>query len=327
MSGQWTLPIELREFRPEDYRRLATVFGSIFPDYDRNPEEWKFEDESLDRSKYYFKRYACVMQGVHEPVGFAQCQNVPWMYDPKKLWFDIWVDPQHQRKGIGTALYEKLGQDFKTLGIVTSWTGVKEDMPPVIDFVKKKGFFEKMRAWESRLDPAKVNLSEYKKYVEKSSQRRIHISSIADELKSDPEAWHKLHALEEAVSEDIPRPEKFTPVSFDQWSAFVIKNPNLLPQGFMVAKDGDKYVGMSTVWKDQKHPDSLYQGLTGVLREYRGHGIAVALKLKVIEYARSNGYEKLKTWNDSTNAPMLGINIKLGFKRQVGWITFEKNLA
>src|SRR6266568_5023748 len=68
-------------------------------------------------------------------------------------------------------------------------------------------------------------------------------------------------------------------------------------------------------------------GLTGVIREYRGRGIAVALKLKVIEFARNNKYEKLRTWNDSTNAPMIGINIKLGFKREVGWITLEKNLA
>jgi GNAT superfamily N-acetyltransferase len=327
MSGQWTLPIELREFRPEDYRRLAIVFGSIFPDYARNPEEWKFEDESLDRSKFYFKRYVCMIKGVLEPVGFAQCQNIPWMYHPKKLWFDIWVDPEHQRKGIGSLLYEKLSEDFKALDAVTSWTGVKEDMPLPLDFVKKRGFYEKMRAWESRLDPATVNRSDYKKYVEKSSQHGIRITTLADEMRNEPEAWHKLHLLEQAISEDIPRPEQFTPVTFDQWSAFVTKNPNLLPQGYMIAKDGDNYVGMSTVWRDQKHPKALYQGLTGVTREHRGKGIAVALKLKIIEYAKNNGYEKLKTWNDSTNTPMLGINIKLGFKRQIGWITFEKNLA
>jgi GNAT superfamily N-acetyltransferase len=146
-------------------------------------------------------------------------------------------------------------------------------------------------------------------------------------MKNDPECYTKLHALVQSISEDIPRPEQFTPVSFEQWSAFEMKSPNLVPEGYMIAKDGDKYVGMSTVWKAQKDPKGLYQGLTGVMREYRGRGIAVALKLKVIEFARNNKYEKLKTWNDSTNGPMLGINVKLGFKREVGWITLEKNLA
>ncbi|OLD12865.1 MAG: hypothetical protein AUI97_05520 [Crenarchaeota archaeon 13_1_40CM_3_52_17] len=322
-----TLPLQISEFRADDYGKLAHVFGSIFPDYDRTPEEWRFEDESLDKSKFHFKRYSCFSPEVQDAVGFAQCQHIPWMYHPKKLWVDIWVDPQHQRKGIGNALYERLSQDFKVLGAVTSWTGVREDMPFPIKFAMNRGFHEKMRAWESRLNPATVNLLAFQKYLDKASQHRIHFVTLADEMSSDPACYAKLHALVQAVSADIPRPEQFTPVSFEQWSAFEMKSPNLVPQGYMIAKDGDRYVGMSTVWKAQKDPKGLYQGLTGVVRDYRGRGIAVALKLKVIEFARNNKYEKLKTWNDSTNAPMLGINVKLGFKREVGWITFEKNLA
>ncbi|HEV2120683.1 MAG TPA: GNAT family N-acetyltransferase [Candidatus Bathyarchaeia archaeon] len=319
--------MQISEFKADDYGKLARVFGSIFPDYDRTPEEWRFEDESLDKSKFHFKRYSCFGPEVQDLVGFAQCQHIPWMYHPKKLWFDIWVDPQHQGKGIGSALYDRLNQDFKELRTVTSWTGVKEDMPYPIKFALNRGFHEKMRAWESRLNPSTVNPVLFKKYVDKASQHGISIVTFADEMKTDPECHRKLHALVQAISEDIPRPEQFTPVSFEQWSAFEMKNPNLVPQGYMIAKDGDKYVGMSTVWKDQKHPKWLYQGLTGVVREYRGRGIAIALKLKVIEFSKNNKYEKLKTWNDSTNAPMLGINVKLGFKREVGWITLEKNLA
>jgi len=95
----------------------------------------------------------------------------------------------------------------------------------------------------------------------------------------------------------------------------------------MIAKDGSKYVGLSTVWRLDQEPRGLVQGNTGVRREYRGRGIAVALKLKVIDFARRNGYEKMKTWNASNNAPMLAVNAKLGFKRGVGWITLEKDLA
>ncbi|TMI08501.1 GNAT family N-acetyltransferase [Candidatus Bathyarchaeota archaeon] len=143
-----TLPLQISEFKADDYGKLAYVFGSIFPDYDRTPEEWRFEDESLDKSKFHFKRYSCITNESQEPVGFAQCQHVPWMYHPKKLWFDIWVDPQHQRKGIGSALYERLNQDFKDLSTVTSWTGVKEDMPYPIKFATDRGFHENI--WTRR---------------------------------------------------------------------------------------------------------------------------------------------------------------------------------
>src|SRR3989442_14909397 len=96
------------------------------------------------------------------------------MYHPKKLWVDIWVDPQHQRKGIGNALYERLTQEFKVLGAVTSWTGVREDMPLRIKFAMNRGFHEKMRAWESRLNPATVNLLAFQTYLDKAAQHRIH---------------------------------------------------------------------------------------------------------------------------------------------------------
>jgi len=50
------------------------------------------------------------------------------------------------------------------------------------------------------------------------------------------------------------------------------------------------------------------------------------MKPKVIEYARKNGYEKIKTENATTNASMFGINMKLGFKKETGWIAFSKTL-
>jgi len=53
----------------------------------------------------------------------------------------------------------------------------------------------------------------------------------------------------------------------------------------------------------------------------------MALKLRVIDFARRNQYDKIKTWNDTDNAPMLAVNTKLGFKREAGWITMEKNLG
>src|SRR5438128_11034720 len=104
-------------------------------------------------------------------------------------------------------------------------------------------------------------------------------------MKNDPECYSKLQTLVQAVSEDIPRPEQFTAVSFEQWSAFEMKSPNLVPEGYMIAKDGDKYVGMSTVWKAQKDPKGLYQRLTGVIRDYQGRGIAGTLKLKDTEFS------------------------------------------
>src|SRR6058998_424967 len=120
--------------------------------------------------------------------------------------------------------------------------------------------------------------------------------------------------------------EAYTPIPYEQWLSFDMKDPGLLPEAYAIAKQGDRYVGLSTVRRRDKEPRGLYQALTGVRREYRGRGVAFAMKLKIIEYAKKNGYEKIKTENATTNAPMYGINMKLGFKRETGWIAFSKQL-
>src|SRR5690242_13736098 len=67
---QRILSIEFREFDPSDYRRLADIYDAIFPERSRTIEEWRFYDDSLDTSKYYFKRYAGLNAATGEVIGF-----------------------------------------------------------------------------------------------------------------------------------------------------------------------------------------------------------------------------------------------------------------
>ena len=83
---------------------------------------------------------------------------------------------------------------------------------------------------------------------------------------------------------------------------------------------------MSRLLADLKHPHVLHQDLTGVLAEYRGRGIAQALKVRTIQFARERGYREIRTSNDSTNAPMLHINDLIGFRRGSPIIIFERRV-
>jgi GNAT superfamily N-acetyltransferase len=134
-----------------------------------------------------------------------------------------------------------------------------------------------------------------------------------------------LHALEWALDQDVPSPEPPTPLSFETYVQSRLNNPDLVPDGWFVAVHDDAYVGLSNLWKSQAGPD-LFTGLTGVVREYRRQGIALALKLRAIDYARSQGVKVVRTWNESRNRPMLGLNERLGFKRQAAWIDYVKVL-
>ena len=325
MSRQRTLSPEMREFEPTDYPRLLEIYNANYPDYTRSVDEWRSRDESVDRSRYHLQRYAFLENEA--VVGFGDVSHVTDMFHPQKFWINIFVDPPVQGRGIGSAIYDRLNGKLRKLNAIVAWAGSTEKLPRLTEFYQRRGFEEKMRAWESRLDVLTIDLEKFRAYSEKVLRQGITITNLAEERKNGPDSLKSLHELVQLISADMPSPAPFTPISYEQWEAFELKNPSLLPEAYMIAKDGPKLVGLSTVWRLDKEPRGLVQGNTGVRREYRGRGIAVALKLKVIDFARRNGYKKLKTWNASNNAPMLAVNTKLGFKREVGWITLEKSLA
>ncbi len=53
---------------------------------------------------------------------------------------------------------------------------------------------------------------------------------------------------------------------------------------------------------------------TGVLRAFRGRGIGLMLKRQSLARAAAAGITQVVTHNDDTNAPMLAINRRLGYR-------------
>jgi mycothiol synthase len=70
-----------------------------------------------------------------------------------------------------------------------------------------------------------------------------------------------------------------------------------------------------TFW-DPENPENLGQGDTGVLPQYRGHGLGKWLKAAMIQkvLAERPVVKRIRTGNADSNAPMLAINHALGFK-------------
>jgi GNAT superfamily N-acetyltransferase len=202
----------------------------------------------------------------------------------------------------------------------------KEDLPKRIEFFRRRGFSERTRNWESRLDLSTTDTVPFQGYVDNALKEGITFTTLAEEHRRGQDSLRKIHELVQLIQADMPREADFTPLSYKDWDTFSLKNPQLLPDGYFLAKDGPNYVGMSNVHRIDTEPGLLNQDDTGVRRECRGRGIATALKLKVIEFGKKNGYRTLRTWNDSSNGPMLAVNTKLGFKRQVGWVMMEKIL-
>ncbi len=57
-------------------------------------------------------------------------------------------------------------------------------------------------------------------------------------------------------------------------------------------------------------------------REWRGRGVATALKVAAIGVARALGAPTIRTDNASDNAPMLRVNDRLGFVRDPATVSY-----
>lgn len=316
---------QIREFQPNDYPAIAQIGNALYPDYRYSAEELRYDDEHFDRTKYLFKRY--VVEADGRVVGYAEYHHMPNMFHPQKFWLWGGVHPDFQKRGIGRALYEKILSDLVALHVVRALTSAREDYTRSVQFLTKNGFIEIMRTWESRLPVQTFELSKFAHYLEKFSAHGLTISTLAEERQRDPNCLKKLYELYKLIMADVPHPDRYTPVDFEHFLRYNIEHPDAITEGYFIAKDGENYVGLSNLRRSQDEPKDLYQGLTGVRREYRGQGVAMALKLKTIEYAQRHSYEVIKTWNESTNVGMLAINERLGFVRQPAWITFAKECA
>ncbi|MCX8102823.1 MAG: GNAT family N-acetyltransferase [Candidatus Bipolaricaulota bacterium] len=314
----------IREFTADDYTAIAEIGNAIYPDYRSSADEIRYDDEHFDK-KYIFKRYVAEIQ--NRVAGYAEYHHMPGMFHPQKFWVYVGVHPSFQKRGIGRALYEKIETDLRALNAVRIFTNTREDYPRSLAFLQRNGFAETQRSWESRLNVHTFDLSKFAHYLERFSAHGLTISTLAQERQRDPDSLKKLHELFVLIMEDVPHPDQYTPVDFEHFLRYSIEHPDTIADGYFIAKDGEQYIGLSNLRRSQGEPKDLYQGLTGVRREYRNRGVAMALKLKTIEYARAHGYEVIKTWNDNTNVGMLAINEKLGFVRQPAWITFVKEFA
>ena len=103
------------------------------------------------------------------------------------------------------------------------------------------------------------------------------------------------------------------------------RHPDYIPEGYFLALDGDRYVGMSSLWNRRVKKGEVYTKLTGVVRSHRRRGIATALKVRAHEFAKSIGAEVVVTDNEENN-PMYDLNVRLGFKPMPAWLLFRKLL-
>jgi len=104
----------------------------------------------------------------------------------------------------------------------------------------------------------------------------------------------------------------------EAWLEHDMQGPGDWPEATFVAVAGDEVVGYAKFSISSTSATSAYHDLTAVKRDWRGRGVARALKTAQIGWAKANGYELLRTTNDERNTPMRRLNEQLGYRPWIG---------
>ncbi|UCG03214.1 MAG: GNAT family N-acetyltransferase [Candidatus Heimdallarchaeota archaeon] len=103
---------------------------------------------------------------------------------------------------------------------------------------------------------------------------------------------------------------------------------NLTWTTFISREDDGTISGLTETFYQPDQASLLFQGLTGVKKQYRGRGLGKWLKAEMLKYAKKT-FPKLKfvvTDFAVTNAPMIAINKRLGFKKHKFWKEYKFNV-
>jgi GNAT superfamily N-acetyltransferase len=323
----------IRPFQPTDdeYAAVAAVAAQFsdeeLVDFEyAEADDLRVFDESFAGTEYVLRRLVALSGDAL--VGYAQLFHIPWLSEPGHFWAVLRVAPTYQSQGIGSQLYRSMIKELRRMGAVGVQGEVFESQLSLIAHLERLGCHELFRSWEFSLDTRNFDLLCFEPAAERPAKRGIAITTLAQERERGADWLPKLYELHAAITRDIPIPGHPHPAPGQDWfERYACGLPTAMPDAYFIATDGERYVGESCLHRIEGAPDQLNQQTTGVLSEYRGHGIAVALKLRTIAYAQQRGYTRIWTGVESNNPSMLAINAKLGFVQGPGVIVFEKQLG
>ncbi|MBI1729040.1 GNAT family N-acetyltransferase [Candidatus Acetothermia bacterium] len=318
----------IRDFQEGDYEACAAISNLVDPDHPTSVPEMRQRDR-LRKSFHFYGRLVAVDRNSDEVVADATLGHGIFQYNKDVLFTRILVLPSHQRQGIGTGLYQRFERIWLESGVPRLRTEVSENQGPGLEFVKRLGFQEHHRVFESKLDVTNFDFASVQDPMLRLKSEEIVLTTLEDEIKNDPfvkayPAVKRAYEICNHCAIDIPTPDPPNPLSLETFLALTIESPLALVSGLQLAKHEDRYVGVSILAQSPKE-NELLQRLTGVHREYRKRGIAFALKLQGIRFAQAQGARFIRTNNDTINTGMLAINRALGFVAEPSWINFEKS--
>jgi GNAT superfamily N-acetyltransferase len=288
--------MQIRELDPEpDAEQVVELLVATVPTIVTSREEWLHRLQTMPERA---RLLSLVVEVQNRVVALGGAGLVFFGGDGENGFLNVRVHPDHRRRGIGAALYHPLRQHVLDLGAARVASMFDESAESVA-FARKRGWREERAETLSALDPRTVSTP---------APSDVELVPVA-QLDT-----HELHRIDEEATRDMPSLVAVDEIPYDEWLGFVWDNPLFMREGSYGAVVDGHVAAISFLTANLQH-GRAFNMFTATAREYRGRGLALAVKLASTHWAAENGITQIVTTNDETNAPMLAINRRLGYTR------------
>jgi GNAT superfamily N-acetyltransferase len=257
-------------------------------------------------------------------IGFGESLKPFWGIAPGVYNLFMVVRAERRGEGIGRDMLVRLERYAMNQGAEKLWTDCRESQAHSRRFLERAGFSEFGIRFESAIDLSAFDPEVFASAVERVEAAGYRLTTLAELRKERPNVERELYEVHHATMRDVPLPGGFViDVDYDQWRK-QLDSPTFDPAFYFMAMHGDRFAGLTTIELLQDGP--AITDSTGVLREHRNRGVALALKVKSLAALKANGRAEARTHNDTANPSIIHLNEKLGYTRLPGWLQWEKRL-
>ena len=324
-----TLPkgYRAREFRDSDREPMVAERNAQVHELQRGTaDEWR-EWEKLDPPKDLFR--IVVERDDGQPVGTAEIGPGTFPYPDGALNGSVGVGRSDRRKGMGTALLAVIEAEAARRKAPRIMSGTSAAFEGALEWAQRRGSRELGRRIESYVDVKAFDGGPLQEVLDRVEASGIRLATVTELLRGkDADAterfWRSLWEAEAPMWEDVPWASPRPHWPYERFKQLAVDSGKLLPDATIVALDGDTVAAFTTTGKAGTARG--YTWMTGTGRDYRGRGLATALKLKMLAAAKVAGLRAMLTTNDEPNKAMRGINAKLGYVMLPAHVELEKKL-
>jgi GNAT superfamily N-acetyltransferase len=297
-----TVRIREADLGDADLALFAAIVNETTPDDPTSVDEMRWSTATYPGTSRF------ILEADGRPVGTASVGRI-YVFPPDfdAFWATINVLPDARRLGFGTALLAAVSERAIAAGKVALHVPASDARPDGIDFLLHRGFREYERSKAVHLDLAGLAAPP----VELPGG--VSLTTLADR----PDLIEGVHALAIEAFADIPGGDSpMAPGDLAEFRARDVDRHSIPHGAFMIAtEDGsDRVVGYACLLLQPPYKRRIaWHDMTAVARDWRGRGLATALKRAVIGWAVADGLDLLEAGNDTDNLAMRAVNARLGY--------------